>query len=531
MAFVSAAFAALVAVTVGFYFLCPAKYQWVVLLAASYLYFWINSEWLVLALLVTTVVTYYIAKWEYRISSDSKRYLKENSADLTSAEKKNIKEKTKRKTKRILLLGVIFDLGILLVLKYYNFFAGVSNSLLQYIGVELPNFRFLLPLGISFYTLQAVSYMTDVYRGKYEPDQHLGKFMLFMSYFPQIVQGPIARHNQLAHQLYESHIFDYKRVMFGIQLMLWGWMKKLILADRIAYIANEIFDNYIMYHGLMILFGAACYGVQVYADFSSGMDIARGISQMLGIELELNFRQPYFSKSIEEFWRRWHITLGGWMRDYVFYPLSLSKTFGKLSKLSRKVFGQFIGKRLPAFLSMFIVYFLVGFWHGPDWKYIIYGVWNGVFIVAGILLEEFYSRARGRMNIDRHPYLWPGFQMVRTFILVSLGRIWSRAVSWEAGYYMVKHFLLSLFNMDFLVNGSIHMSGLSEQELTLVLVSVIVLLVVDYFHERGVQIREVIAGQNIVIRWIIYYTAILLVLIFGMYGPNYNASSFIYAQF
>lgn len=531
MAFVSFPFIIFIAALFCVYFIVPKKYQWCVLLAGSYLYFWINSEWLILVMFAATLVTFLVAQAIYKVNSEGKQYIKENSANMSSQEKKEYKEKTKKRAKNILLIGVGIDLGILLFLKYSNFFAGNTNKLLAYLDVEIPTLKLLLPLGISFYTLQAIAYMTDVYRNKYEPDRHLGKFMLFMSYFPQIVQGPIARYNKLAHQLYEEHEFDYQRAMYGLQLIMWGWMKKVIIADRIATPTNQIFNNYSEYSGLMVFVGAVFYGLQVYTDFSGGMDIARGVSQVFGIELELNFKQPYFSTSIEDFWRRWHMTLGSWMKDYVFYPLSLSKTFGNLSKKTRKYLGQFIGKRLPSFLAMFIVYFLVGFWHGPEWKYIAYGIWNGVFIVAGILLTDVYRVAREKIGIEEETFTWRLFQILRTFVLVSLGRIFSRANGLRAAISMFQLITVKWYDLSFVVDGSLLELGLDNANMILLVISIVVLFAVDYLHEKGFHIREEISKQHIIFRWIIYYSAIMIILIFGIYGPEYNSASFIYEQF
>lgn len=531
MAFVSFTFIIFIVVIGLLYFIVPKRFQWCVLLVGSYLYFFANSKWLILVMFITTLVTFFTAKVIHKVNKEGKKYLKDNSSNLSSQERKTYKEKTKKTSRCILLIGIVIDLGILLFLKYFNFFVNNTNKILVFAKVELPTLNMLLPLGISFYTLQAIGYMVDIYRNKYEPESHLGKFMLFMSYFPQIVQGPIARYNTLAHQLYEEHEFEYKRVMFGIQLIVWGWMKKLIIADRIAIPTNQIFNNYSQYSGLMIFLGAVFYGLQVYADFSGGMDIARGVSQVLGIELELNFKQPYFSTSIEDFWRRWHITLGRWMRDYIFYPLSLSKAFGNLSKKTRKVVGQFVGKRLPSFLAMFIVYFLVGFWHGAEWKYIVYGIWNGTFIVSGILLTEVYGKVRGKFGIRDTSFTWNLFQMIRTFILISLGRFFSRADSLKIALNMFRLMTIKWYDFSFVVDGSLLELGLDNANWIVLLFFIVVLFVVDYLHESGIQIREKIADQNIIFRWIIYYAAIISIMIFGIYGPGYDGTSFIYGKF
>ena len=533
MTFISISFIAFIAAVILVYFAVPSRYQWIVLLTASYVFYWINSGVLLLVMFGSTAATFLTARIIENISSNGKKYISERAGELTKEEKKALKEKTKKRTRLALFLGIVVVLGMLLFLKYFNFFGSNVSKLLSLAGIqaEVPVLNILLPLGISYYTLQAIGYMVDIYRGKYEADKNLCRFMLFISFFPQVIQGPIPRYNQLAPQLYEGHSFQYERFCYGAQLILWGWMKKLIIADRLAIPVNQIFDHSSGYHGIAVFFGAALYGLQVYTDFSGGMDIARGVSQILGIDLELNFRQPYFSTSIEDFWRRWHITLGAWMKDYVFYPLSLSKAFTKLSRKSRKVFGQFIGKRLPAFLAMFVVYFLVGFWHGPSWKYVAYGIWNGCFIMAGILLDETYGKLRKVFRIQSETVTWHAFQMTRTFILISVGRIFSRAAALSTALHMFRALCTEWYDLSFFLDGSLFDLGLNNANWILLAVSIIVLFLVDFLHEKDIRIRESIAKQSVIFRWGIYFTAVLLIFIFGIYGPEYDAASFIYGMF
>ena len=305
MVFFSVAFLIFVLLTAAVYFLVPKKVRWCVLLFSSLVFYWLNSRLLVFVLIGTALVTFLFGRWIDAVNAKGKAELAERK-ELTGKEKKAFKDAVKKKTRRILVLGIILVLGTLLFLKYFNFFGSNINSLLGIfrVGAVIPTLQLLLPLGISFYTLQAIAYLTDIYRGKVEADRNPCKFLLFMSFFPQIVQGPIARHKQLAAQLYEGHGFDYRRVTFGLQLILWGFFKKLVIADRLAAPVAEIFANYTRYHGLMVFLGAAFYGLQVYTDFSGGMDIARGVAQIFGIGLEENFTQPYFASSIEDFWRR-----------------------------------------------------------------------------------------------------------------------------------------------------------------------------------------------------------------------------------
>ena len=259
--------------------------------------------------------------------------------------------------------------------------------------------------------------------------------------------------------------------------------------------------------------------------------MARGVSQILGIELEENFRQPYFADSVENFWRRWHITLGSWMRDYVFYPLTLSGPFVTISKKTRKIFGSFVGKRLPALLASFIVYALVGLWHGPEWKYIAYGLWNGVIIAAGILLPEIYARMKKLAGIDGTPFSWRLFMILRTFTLISLGRVFSRSGSVMTALHMFKNMTVQWWDLSFWVDGRLNELGLDNPNWVLLFIAVCVLLITDLLHEKGIRIREAIARQPLIFRWIVYIGAILVILVFGIYGAEYNSASFIYEQF
>ena len=531
MSFTDLAFFIFVGITVLLYYVVPKRVRWIVLLVASLTFYWINSGWLLLILLATCAVTFGVGLWIEASNARGKQQLKDLGKRASRAEKKELRAKTKLRSRRILAVGIVLVLGALLLLKYYDFFADNAAGLLKPFGIVPPHFSFLLPLGISFYTLQAIAYMTDVFRGKVQADRNFPQFVLFMSFFPQIVQGPIPRHKQLAEQLYEPHEFDYTRLCHGAQLAVWGLFQKMVIADRIAIPVNQVFENYTQYHGLMLFLAAAGYGLQVYADFSGGMDVARGVAQMLGIELELNFRQPYFSTSIEDFWRRWHITLGSWMKNYVFYPLSLSKAFATLSRKSRRFLGDFVGKRLPPILAMFIVYFLVGFWHGPDWKYIAYGVWNGIFLVMGILLPERYAAWADHFHINRESFSWRAFQIVRTFCICSLGRLFSRGESLDAALQMFGSIFAEWNNFTWLSESTRLTLGLDERSWILLFIAVMVLLWVDRKHEHGIRLREAIDRQQLPLRWIIYYGAILATFVYGVWGPAFDASSFIYGQF
>ena len=312
---------------------------------------------------------------------------------------------------------------------------------------------------------------------------------------------------------------------------MWGFFKKLIIADRIAIPVNELFENAPNYNGFLLLLGTIMYGIQVYTDFSAGMEIARGFSQMLSIDLDLNFNQPYHAISIEDFWRRWHITLGSFMKDYVFYPLSLSKLNMNLGKKCRKLFGVTIGKKIPIIIVMFIVYLLVGFWHGAEWKYVAYGIWNGTFIASTILLEPFYNKLKKALSINdkSHDYIF--FQWFRTFVIVSLGRLFPRAPSLMKALFMMGRITTGWWYIQGLFDKTLLKLGLNTAEWLVLVVGIIILFIVDYLHEHGKSIRNIIANQSIIVRWAIYYAIIIIIVVFGVYGPMYGATSFIYQQF
>ena len=529
MAFTSMMFFFFIAAVIAVYFMVPLKFRWIVLLASSYFFYFINSRYLLLLLFGQTLVTFLTAVVMENMYLRSEKYLEEQGWDR--AKEKEFRAIAKLQRKKVLTVGVILVLGTLVFVKYYNFFADNINIIAIRTGFAVPSLGLLMPIGISFYTLQALSYMIDVYHGKSKADRNLFKFMLFMSYFPQIVQGPIARHRRLASQLYEGHEFDYTRMCYGLQLIVWGCFKKLVIADRIGIPVAYLFENYKNYEGIMIFIAAAFYGVQVYTDFSGGMDIARGFSQIVGIELDLNFRQPYFSASVEDFWRRWHITLGSFMKDYVFYPLSLSKAFNKIGKKSRKILGVAVGKKIPPFISMFIVYFLVGFWHGAEWKYIAYGVWNGVFIALSILLESSYTSWKEKFGVADHSFGWRLFQVIRTFCIISVGRLFSRAAGLADAIAMFRLMTSRFYDLSPILDGTLLKLGLDNPNWIFLTFMILLLMAVDMLHERGIHIRETVAAQGIVFRWGVYFTAVFAILIFGIYGPEFNAADFIYQQF
>lgn len=531
MTLISLDFALLWLVTGILYYIFPLKKRWTVLLLSSLVFYFIGGLSTGYFMLFTIVCIWLVALWLDKYNNIQKKHLNSHP-ELTRDEKKQYRLSVQHKKRLVLALGLVVCFGFLVFLKYFNFLSEQTFSVLHLFGVKAaaPKVNLALPLGISFYTLQATSYIIDVYRGKLAAEKNPAKIALFVSFFPQIIQGPIGRYGALAPQLFEGNRFDPVKFRHGLELALWGVIKKLTIAEYIGLIADNVFDNYTEYTGFVIFLGSVAYGFQVYADFSGGMDIISGIAETFGIEMAINFERPYFARSIAEFWRRWHITLGAWMRDYVFYPLSLSKAFAKMGKKTKKVFGTYIGKMLPTFLASFISFMLVGIWHGSSWKYIAYGLWNSVIITGSILLDPVYKHVIEKLKINTEAFSWRLFQILRTFFLVSIGRIFSRADSLRISLSMLKR-MFSEFNPWVFTDGTVLNLGASGKQLILIFVMLLVLLVVGVMQESGMKLRKKLDEQNLLFRWIFIIAAVCFVLIYGAYGGDFNASDFVYQQF
>lgn len=527
MSLFSLKFIAFIAVLVLLYFILPKKCQWVVLLAANVVFYLAGGLHGTLFIVVTIISQYLLALILDLKNSELAQKL---AADgTTSDDKKALKKKFSRVKKFYLLIAVIINLGILCFLKYANPFINEFNDIM---GLSIKQLDIIIPIGLSYYTFKSVGYVIDVYRGRVKAERNILKLALFISYFPALVQGPIDRYEDLAPQLTEPHKFSYQRFIFGAQRMLWGYIKKLVIADRIAVIVNEVIGNYSTkgYVGFTIFIGCMLYAFQIYADFSGGMDIVVGLSEIFGIKLTENFQRPFFSTSVSEYWRRWHITLGAWFKNYVFYPLSLSKLFNKIGKRSKKILGDKVGKLLAPSLASFVSFVLIGIWHGVGWKYVLYGFYMAVFVSSGTLLEDFYEKCRDRFGIKDDSKGWHLFQMFRTYLIITMSRFVNLAKDVPDFINMFKATFTN-FNPWVLFDGSLYNLGLDRKNFQFMLLSILVLLAVDYVKEKGVNIRETLSKTNIVVRWIVYYAAIFTLLIFGMYGPGYDAASFIYQRF
>lgn len=516
--------------TIILYNIIPQKHRWKILLIASYIFFWSISGKLLVYLLGTTVAMHYLGIWLSSIQNERDSILKD---ETEKEKKKEIKQQFKIKQRKVVLLGAVVLIGTLIVLKYSSFLGTNINSLLQVLNipVQIPIPKFLLPIGISFYTLQAFSYLMDVYQGKIKADRNLGRLALFISFFPQIMEGPICRYQDTAEQLYKGERSTYKGLTFGAQRILFGLIKKMVIADRLNPLIASIFDGtYTNFDGGIIAVGMILYTLQLYMDFSGVMDIVIGIGEIFNVKLPENFKQPFFSKSISDFWTRWHITLGAWFRDYIYYPVSLTEKCKKITTWGRNKIGNYYGPLVASTLALFAVWICNGVWHGAAWSYIFFGLYHFTLITLGRLFEPIFKKINTLLHINPKHFLYKGMQIVRTTILVFIGELFFRAKGLRAGLEMFG-IMVSKFSFKGIFDGSLLNMKIDLQDFIIVGVMTLIIFIISILKEKGINIRESVSKKNIVIRWILYYALILTLIIFGAYGVNYTPVDPMYAQF
>ena len=541
MTYTSLNFIFFVLATALVYFVHPfKKYRWTVLLAASIFFYCTWSYQLGAFMLFTTLSTYLIALWLNRVSLKSKAVLKEHKSEWSRDDKKKYKNKTKVRMRLVMTLALLLNFGILAFLKYYNFFAGSLNDILGAFSLDFsaPSLKLILPLGISFYTFQSMGYIVDVYREKTAPQKNPLKLLLFVSFFPQIIQGPISIYDQLAVQLFEGHDFDFTRFKHGCELIMWGFFKKLVIADRAVIAITAVTADYNKFGGTTLTFTVLLYALQLYADFSGGIDISRGVAQIFGVDMIDNFKRPYFSRSINEYWRRWHISLGAWLKNYLFYPVAMSNAFITASKkmkgtrFGKTAAGAHISKVLPTSVASLIVFLVVGIWHGASWKYVAFGAWNGMIIMVSILLEPLFISAKDKLHIKDTNIPFMLFQMFRTFLIVLVGYVFDVAPSFSQA---MRTFWLFFTNQNFKLGYSqISDLGLGKKDYLVVLIGGLIIFIASIIQERaknGMDIRHMLDRKPFILRFALLFVALISIVVFGIYGSGYSAADFVYAQF
>ena len=510
--------AAAVAVAV-FYYICPGRFQWVILLLASFFLYAQNGIQPLCFLLLTIATTWAGALIMGRIAQRAK----DVSANLARDEKKLLKAQAKRRQRAVFLAVLLLNFGILALLKYAH-----DASQAAFSAIFGESARLLVPLGISFYTFSSMGYLIDVYMGKLKPERSLPRFALFVSFFPQMVQGPIGRYDHLGGQLTAPHKCELTHIRHGLTLILWGFFKKKVIADRALEFVSGVFDCHEPYGGAIVTVAVLLYSVQQYCDFSGGIDLVTGAAQILGINLAPNFKRPYFSISLGDFWRRWHISLGAWMRDYVFYPFALSRPMQALTKATRR-YGAWFSRALPAVLGNLLVFLLVGVWHGASMNYVLWGLYNGIVLAVSAVLEPAYKRFS-----ERHPKLtahpaYHVFRVLRTFLIVNIGWFFDRSARASDAFAMLAK-TVTAPQIYQLTDGTLFSLGLTRNSFLLLFACVGLLFIVSLMQERGVRVRTWMDTLPLPVRWLMLYALIALCVLFSVSGKGFS-SGFMYAMF
>lgn len=455
-------------IIVCLYYLLPKKWKNPALLCASYYFYMCWNPAYALLMLFSTASTWLCGLWMVR--------------------KPNYK-------KTFFLLSLLINLGILFVFKYFNFF---SYTIAHIFGANGITLSLLLPVGISFYTFQALGYTIDVYRGDLPAEKNFLEYALFIAFFPQLVAGPIERAENIIPQLKQTHPFRYENLQAGMLPILWGLFKKIVLADHLAILVNTAYGDVAAASGMQLSFATVCFAVQIYCDFSAYSDIARGSAKCLGINLMRNFQAPYFSDSVRTFWRRWHISLSGWFRDYLYFPLGGSRV-----SLARHC------------LNVLIIFLVSGLWHGAAMTFVIWGLLHGLYQVIEICADRF-TRHRARKK-------WTIFNILVTFCLVCFAWIFFRAGSVSDAVCAISRIFTAFGN-----GTDILQLGLTQPVLIMLLLATLLLAIVDLIDPVRISAK---INRTQFLRFVIYFALCLIIFLFGSYGAGYDAQEFIYFQF
>ncbi|GAA4092470.1 MBOAT family O-acyltransferase [Mucilaginibacter panaciglaebae] len=418
-----------------------------------------------------------------------------------------------RRRKWLLAASLVANIGVLAIFKYYNFVNENITIVMSNWGIKnpVPYLAILLPIGLSFHTFQAMSYTVEVYRGNYKPERNFGIYALYVMFYPQLVAGPIERPQNILHQFYEKHDFDYQRIADGLKLMAWGLFKKIAIADRLADIVNVAYDEPHKYHGLNFVIATIFFAFQIFCDFSGYTDIALGAAKVMGFKLVKNFNRPYHSKSISEFWSRWHISLSTWFRDYLYITLG--------------------GNRVSAsrwYFNLFVVFLISGLWHGANWTYIIWGVLNGFYLIFAIISQKLRDRVARASGITRFPKLYSWIQFPTTFVLICISWVFFRAHTIADAIHILKSMFTDTCADVMSIIHTHHLQSLAPP-VNKMIPAILVIAILETVHllQKRRSILEYVNSKPKYIRWGIYYAFILLLLTFG----TASHKQFIYFQF
>lgn len=525
MNYISFIFLAFLICLLAVYILTPNRFKWTVLLLFSLIFYVYSGVDKLLFMLGTSLVVYFSALRMQKIWREYDGILEREKGKISSTEKKQLRQKYTSKSKHVLLFALIICLGILCWCKVGIQAVALCNRLA---GSSFA-MKIIVPLGVSYYTFSAVGYLVDVHWQTVEAERNYHKLLLCMIYFPHVVEGPIPRYERILPQLDKLTSPDYDRFCKGAQLALWGLFKKLVIADRLGIFINHVFNSLDKSGGFVIPVTLVFAAFQMYADFSGCMDIVTGISDIIGIKLDKNFDHPFLSRSVSEFWRRWHISLFNWLKDYIYMPLLTSSLLGKFRK---KIKGKFSEKTVKAIVSILptaCVFVIIGMWHSVGMQYFLHGLyWTFLFALTA-LLEDKLAALSERFHINTESNGWHCFQIIRTFALYAASYLIFTPNTLQDSILAFKKMVTDI-NPWIFWDGTFYSYGLDRRNFWLAVWSIVFLMIVDVVQEKH-NIRDMIGRRNIVIRWTIYMAGIFAVLIFGIYGPGYDATSFIYQLF
>ena len=482
MQFTSFNFLIFLCITFVVYNLFPQKYKHIVIAVASSYFYFLLSKWLIALLVAITVVTYVGGSF---------------------AKKKNVSTAV-----------VVILVGVLGFFKYAGFLEETVHSIVELTGgVAHENvLNILIPAGISFYIFEAISYVADCRKEKIEPEKNILMVYTYLSFFATVTSGPIERAGRLIPQLKNPSKINYDQFRNAALLIVWGFFLKLMLANRLAIFVDSVYSNPAGYAGGMVFLATIFYTFQIYCDFAGYSCIAIGVAALLGIEVMDNFRSPYLSESIAEFWRRWHISLSTWLKDYLYIPLG-----GNRKGEKRKI------------INLLIVFLVSGLWHGAAWTFVVWGLLHGIYQVVGILTTSLRLKIRERLKTENHQLTYKWVRIVFTFLLVNLAWIFFRADTFALAFEVIKDSLV--ITPWILFDGSLYGAGLTQMDMNVLLISLVVVIITDIMNRRDIKIREYLLRQPIVIRWCICIAAILVIAVCGVWGPGYSAGNFIYVGF
>ncbi|MFP3154165.1 hypothetical protein LQZ18_06965 [Lachnospiraceae bacterium ZAX-1] len=518
MSIVTLPFFIFTAVSMIVYWICHSKIRWAVLLCASVLFVLIGTRWNFMLYGIFAAMT--LAVWGVAIK---------------------LKHMKSEKQKTFLTGCTIIVLLLVLVAYKENVFFVEGEHVFAHIFRlktywELP--EWVAPFGISYFTLINISYLLDVRWGTIaEPQENPLKMLAFAGYFPHMTSGPFSRYNDMKDKLFGEVSWSLERFQFGLQRFFWGLFKKLVIAERLAAVVGTIYDTKPLplqedlYVGLLVLLGAFAYTALLYMDFSGCMDIVIGISEMFGIPLAENFSRPFSATTLSEIWRRWHITLGVWLKDYVLYPTLKSDWLNKIRQSCKNRFGKKAAKDIPTYIGMLIVWFCVGFWHGGTWKFVFSsGLFFFIMIVGGLILKPQLEMMNKTLHINTQCYSWVLFQRTRSFCLFSLAVSFGRRESLFDGFAAWKT-LFTQWNPWVLFDDTLFELGLDRKDFDVMAAGLIVVLIVSMLQGKYGSVRQLIAKQNLAFRWMVYLALFFAVLVLGCYGSGYNMADFIYGGF